>query len=108
MQPDGKILVAGSSNSGSDWDFALARYNADGSLDTSFGGGIVATAVGLSDDKGRGVAVQTDGKILVAGFSRSGINYDFALVRYNVDGSLDTGFGDGDGYRYHPGWSLFG
>src|SRR5262249_12672180 len=83
VQSDGKILVAGSA-----WnDFALARYNADGSLDTSFDGdGKVTTDIGLSD-QGNSVTVQADGKILVAGVTGIG---DFALVRYNADGTLDT------------------
>ncbi|MEL0587155.1 MAG: tandem-95 repeat protein [Candidatus Thiodiazotropha sp. (ex. Lucinoma kazani)] len=99
VQADGKILVAGYSHNGSNNDFALTRYNADGSLDTSFGGGdgIVTTAVGSNNDNAFSVAVQTDGKILVGGYSRIGGNYDFALTRYNADGTLDTSFGGGDG-----------
>ncbi|MCK0505535.1 DUF4347 domain-containing protein [Aromatoleum anaerobium] len=88
VQADGKILVAGSSNG----NFALVRYNTDGSLDANFDGdGTVTTDLGFYDD-GNSLAVQADGKILVAG-SSSG---DFALVRYNPDGSLDTSF-DSDG-----------
>ena len=87
-QADGKLLVAGSKSG----DFALLRYNADRnnpSLDTSFGAsGSVTTDFGSSTDSGRSVTVQADGKILVAGYS----NGDFALVRYNSDGSLDTSF----------------
>ncbi len=103
VQADGKIVVAGSANQsatpGSDPDFALARYNADGSLDGSFGdGGKQTTDFAGGDDAGRAVAVQADGKIVVAGssdydFGSSG--YDFALARYNADGSLDGSFGDG-------------
>ncbi|MCA9060270.1 MAG: hypothetical protein KDA85_17295, partial [Planctomycetaceae bacterium] len=97
VQADGKFLVAGRSNNGSNDDFALVRYNADGSLDTSFSSdGIVTTAVGSATDWGLSVAVQDDGRILVAGRSNNGSNDDFALVRYNTDGSLDTSF-DGDG-----------
>ncbi|MBV5303192.1 MAG: DUF4347 domain-containing protein, partial [Chlorobium sp.] len=82
LQPDGKILLAGTSSC----DFALARYNSDGSLDTSFNyDGKLATDFG-DYDFGYSVTVQTDGKILVAGSSNS----DFALARYNSDGSLDT------------------
>ncbi len=97
LQADGKILVAGYSWNGSNPDFALVRYNRNGSLDTSFSGdGKVTTAIGL-DDYGYAVAVQADGKILVAGSSNDGVrNVYFALVRYNSDGSLDTGF-SGDG-----------
>ena len=132
------------------YDFALVRYNANGSLDTSFNGtgkvttpigssddyrpqrggaerwedrrggvflqrqqlrlragalqrqrepghelrrhGKVTTAIGSSDDYGYSVAVQSDGKIVVAGYSYNGSNYDFALVRYKANGSLDTSF----------------
>ena len=93
-QPDGKIVAAGYSDNGSNTDFALVRYNPDGSLDTSFGGtGKVTTAVLSSNDFAHSVAIQPDGKIVAAGDSYNGANYDFALVRYNVDGSLDTSFG---------------
>ena len=65
---------------------------ADGDLDTSFGtGGKVTTEVG-SDDYAWSVAIQSDGKIVLAGESNNGSNKDFALVRYNTDGSLDTSF----------------
>ncbi|MCP4165513.1 MAG: hypothetical protein GY759_06420, partial [Chloroflexi bacterium] len=97
VQSDDKILVAGYSWNGSDDDFALTRYNANGSLDTTFGsGGILTTDFGSGSDNGQSVTVQSDGKILVAGYSWNGGNTDFALTRYNTDGSLDTTF-DGDG-----------
>lgn len=102
LQGDGKILAAGvSRQSTTDFDFALVRYSEDGSLDASFGtGGIVTTDQGSgSYDRGQSVVVQFDGKILVSGFSATSAftpNWDFALVRYNADGSLDTTF-SGDG-----------
>jgi uncharacterized delta-60 repeat protein len=86
---DGKILMAGSSSG----DFALARYNTDGSLDTSFGDGDgnVTTDFGDNIDvTGKSVVVQSDGKIIVAGYGGN----DFALARYNSDGTLDTTFSD--------------
>jgi uncharacterized delta-60 repeat protein len=93
VQADGKILVAGTGYSGGTYDFALARYNPDGSLDTSFSGdGKVITDFGSIFDNGYSVVVQADGKILVAGTSDSVGNRDFALARYNPDGSLDTSF----------------
>ena len=94
VQADGKILVAGLSLIGGNNDFALVRYNSDGTLDTSFGGGdgIATTAIGAGADGGYGVMVQDDGKIVVAGTSNNGSNDDFAVVRYNSDGTLDTGF----------------
>ncbi len=93
IQADGKIVAAGSSSG----DFALARFNADGSLDTSFDGdGKVTTAILSGDDVANSVAIQADGKIVAAGSSHNGSDYDFALARFNIDGSLDTSF-DGDG-----------
>jgi uncharacterized delta-60 repeat protein len=97
IQPDGKIVVAGRSNNGSDYDFAVVRYNLDGSLDTSFDGdGIATTPVGTAMDEAYAIAIQSDGKIVVAGRARIGTGNDFAVVRYNSNGSLDTSF-DGDG-----------
>lgn len=83
IQADGKIVVTGDANL-----FATVRYNMDGSLDHSFSGdGIVTTGVG-SNSGGEAVAIQADGKILVAGHGSG----DFAVVRYKSDGSLDTSF----------------
>lgn len=99
IQPDGKIIAAGHTNNpstGTD-DFALSRYNPNGSLDTTFGnGGKVTTDFG-GEDGGEGVLIQADSKIVVAGGtgvnSNTGFLSDFALARYNVDGSLDLSFG---------------
>jgi uncharacterized delta-60 repeat protein len=82
------------------FDFVLARYNADGSLDATFDGdGKVSTDLGAWD-LADSVVIQTDGKIIAAGSAGTGGNppvaYDFALARYNPDGSLDSTF-DGDG-----------
>ena len=97
IQSDGKIVVAGYSNAGgTQQDFALARYNANGSLDTAtpFGvGGKVTTDFPGGNDFGQSVAIQSDGKIVVAGFSNANGNQDFALARYNTNGGLDTSFG---------------
>ena len=94
-QSDGKIVVAGYSDNGSNEDFAVVRYNTDGSLDTSFDtDGKVSTAIGAGE--ALSIALQSDGKIVVAGNSYNGSNDDFAVVRYNTDGSLDTSF-DTDG-----------
>ena len=93
LQPDGKIIVAGSSEQGGHWDIALARYNSDGSLDATFDAdGKVLTDFGGRRDFGVAVALQPDGKIVVAGRSESGNNVDFALARYNNDGTLDKTF----------------
>lgn len=94
IQPDGKIVIAGTNWS----DFILARYNSDGSLDTSFDSdGKVTTDFGGTQDIGKSMAIQPDGKIAVAGYVTDHGNYfKFAIARYNPDGSLDTSFyGDG-------------
>ena len=94
---DGKIVTAGYSFNGltNSYDFALARYDKNGYLDITFDTtGIVTTAVGTSDDFANSVLIQKNGKIVAGGYS-SDINkyYDFALIRYNTDGSLDNTFG---------------
>ena len=96
-QSDGKTVVVGYATVGGVQQFAIARYNTDGALDTSFGGtGHVLTAVGTSGSNATGVALQKDGKIVIAGYAvnNSGRGYDFACLRYNTDGTLDQGFGD--------------
>jgi uncharacterized delta-60 repeat protein len=96
-QSDGKTVVVGYATVGGVQQFAIARYNTDGALDTSFGGtGRVLTAVGISGSNAAGVALQKEGKIVVAGYAvnNSGRVYDFACLRYNADGSLDQNFGD--------------
>ena len=88
IQPDGKIVVAGSSINGSTLSIALVRYNADGSLDTTFNGtGKVITPGGGATS----VAIQADGKIIAAGESQDGLPA-FTLVRYHADGTPDTSF----------------
>ena len=97
VQSDGKIVVAGVSFNGSNDDFALVRYNTNGSLDSSFDAdGIVTTPIGTSLDVAYDVVFQIDGKIVVAGVSIIGTIQNFAVVRYNSNGSLDTTF-DADG-----------
>jgi uncharacterized delta-60 repeat protein len=96
IQSDGKIVVAGMSHNGTDLDFAVVRYEADGSLDSGFGtGGKVTTDIGV-DDEVRALAIQSDGKIVAVGYSDSGSNLDIAVVRYTASGVPDTTF-DGDG-----------
>jgi uncharacterized delta-60 repeat protein len=115
LQGDGKIVAAGLAASGGPTgaDFALARYNADGSLDVSFGvGGKVVTDFDLTHEWAHGLAIQPDGRLVVAGATRPFGPYqtnppDFALARYNPNGSLDTTFDD-DGKvstAFTPGWS---
>ena len=96
IQTDGKIITAGSAYNGVNDDFALARYNADGSLDASFDGdGKVTTDFAAGADAARAVIVQSDNKIVVAGLANNGRDNDIAVARYNADGSLDTGFATG-------------
>jgi uncharacterized delta-60 repeat protein len=92
-QPDGKIVAVGGDGN----DFALARYNPNGSLDTSFSGDGKQTTV-FSDevDEANGVAIQGDGKIVAVGRAGSTRVFSFALARYNPNGSLDPSF-SGDG-----------
>jgi uncharacterized delta-60 repeat protein len=112
VQPDGKIVVAGGRFMPDTGDFAVARYNADGSLDATFGtGGRVFTDLNSgSSDSGRAMALQADGKIVVAGQSTTPVSpadEDFAVVRYNGDGSLDTTFGAGGIVRTDFGAQFF-
>jgi uncharacterized delta-60 repeat protein len=92
LQNNGKIVAAGWVSG--DNAFAIARYNADGILDTTFGtGGKVITKVGTSGyNEAHGIALQSNGKIDVAGKTQT---YDLGLVRYNSNGMLDTTFGIG-------------
>ena len=97
LQPDGKLLAAGEVGTANGQDFALARYNADGSLDTTFGSsGWAVTDFFGDDDHGLALVRQADGKLLVAGYVSTGAETDIALARYTASGSLDTSF-DGDG-----------
>lgn len=119
IQPDGKIVVLGTSDYGGyDYgkgDFSLIRLSSSGALDPTFGtvvdaatgrrSGTVITDLGttiskpLSNELARGVALQSDGKILVSGFTRFGTgSLQFALVRYLPSGDLDTTFGGGTGW----------
>ncbi|WP_405941017.1 calcium-binding protein [Streptomyces sp. NBC_00207] len=99
VQPDGKIVAVGGDVTDFVGNFAAVRYNADGSLDTTFGdGGRVSTDIAGGSDTANGVALQADGKIVVVGISENlegGVAW-FTVVRYNADGSLDTTF-DRDG-----------
>ena len=110
VQPDGKIVVAGGAFPLFTFlgDIALVRYNANGSLDASFGhGGIVRTRFSAGGSYAFAVTLLSNGKIIIAGtvfvdFSTDdSSNTDFALVRYNDDGSLDTSFGRGGRVTTH-------
>lgn len=92
---DGKIVAAGSSETDAYDAFALARYKADGTPDSSFSeDGKVITSIGTADDSAWSMAIQPDGKIVAGGSSyNSTTKDDFSLARYNVDGTLDEDFG---------------
>jgi uncharacterized delta-60 repeat protein len=95
-KPDGRFLVVGHIGVGyHDNDFELAQYNADGSLDTGFGsnGKVTTSFTAGSDDLAHAVALQPDGKIVVAGETGNYPHFHFALARYSSDGQLDPTFG---------------
>jgi len=97
-QPDGRLVVVGRTYAGpgSGLSFAVARYRADGTLDPTFSGDGKQTTDFAGDGIAHGVALQGDGKIVVVGDANGGGTFDFALARYNPDGSLDLSF-SGDG-----------
>jgi uncharacterized delta-60 repeat protein len=97
VQTDGKIVVGGWASDGAFMDFAVARYNTNGTLDATFDvDGMVTDTVGSIDDQGYSLAIQPDGKLVLAGISNNGVDFDFAIIRFNTDGSLDNSF-DTDG-----------
>jgi len=98
VQTDGKIIVVGTSGAGGTDDFLVLRYNANGSLDTTFDAdGIVRTDFAGGHDRAHDVGVQPDGKIVVVGYTITGsLPFDTSVARYLPDGTLDTSF-DGDG-----------
>ena len=94
LQSDGKVVAVGgtgSTDSSGATEFSLARYNANGSLDTSFSGDGKQTTDFGGAERATGVALQADGKIVALGLT-GGLGSDFALARYNPNGSLDTSF----------------
>ncbi|CAN7649556.1 hypothetical protein [Massilia sp. LjRoot122] len=99
LQPDGKIVLVGYATGSARLDVAVARFNADGTLDTGFGtGGQVMLPVSPGTDTARDVIVLPDGKLLLAGTMRTGDgsgDVDGLLVRLNANGSLDASFGSG-------------
>ncbi len=95
IDSQGRLVVAGTcENGGSGSDFALARYTVDGELDTNFGSnGVVSTDFASGNDYGNSLAIDSQGRLVVAGRCENGSGSDFALARYTVDGELDTNFG---------------
>ena len=95
VQPDNKIIQVFANNNGGN-RFGLIRYNSNGSLDNTFGtGGSVITSIGTGDSYPNAGILQPDGKIVVVGQAYNVNHGEFALVRYNIDGSLDNSFGTG-------------
>jgi uncharacterized delta-60 repeat protein len=108
LQSDGKIVLAGSQvlsptpiNNQYDWEWILARYNANGTLDTTFGGGRHPTGIAqynLTTGADNVSAMQLqpwDGKIVVAGKTQGPSGDDIGVARFNTNGTLDTAFGNG-------------
>ncbi len=97
VQPDGKIVAAGTKFSAGHQDNSLIRYNSDGTLDITFGvGGKVQNSVGVADGGINSIKLQADGKIVASGIStNSSFSRDFAITRYNTNGTLDATFGTG-------------
>jgi uncharacterized delta-60 repeat protein len=102
IQSNGKILAGGGANVNAtdefSYDFALIRYNSDGTIDSAFGNnGKVTTHIGLWYNIAYSIAIQPNGKIIMVGEARDSLysySSDFAIVRYNSDGSLDHSFGN--------------
>jgi len=104
LQADGKIVVVGDSVAadGSS-NFVLAQLNADGTADEAFGvsedgtpNGFVSTSLGEGSDFATGLAVQADGKLVVAGYHQEGESTNIAVARYTATGELDQTFGQAD------------
>jgi len=93
VQSDGKPVVAAEVAGGS--SFGVARFTRDGDLDPSFNGGGVNITTVETDDRSTALALQPDGKVLVAGTFSNGSNKDIAILRYTDEGALDGGFGEG-------------
>ena len=98
FQPDGKVVVGGyyKKNDRTPHQFALARYNSDGTLDSAFGqAGKVMTGMGTGDALSFGIALQSNGRIVLAGYSYTAQGHDFSLIGYTANGAVDSTFGNG-------------
>jgi uncharacterized delta-60 repeat protein len=95
VDPDGKIVIAGSSSKANALNFSLLRFHKNGSLDTSFNeDGSVITSLSIGDDEVLALGRLSDGRIIAAGYSHNGTDRDLAMVCYRQDGALDLNFGD--------------
>src|SRR6185436_13584383 len=99
LQPDGRIVVAGSAASGGDSNMAIVRYSTGGVPDPTFGaGGVLNVPVGTAGSAAEAVAIQPDGKIVVAGEALDGTGPgvgSFAVLRFSAGGIFDPTFGSG-------------
>jgi uncharacterized delta-60 repeat protein len=96
MQPDGKLVITGTSYDGTTFNILLARLQRDGQLDPTFGtGGIVTSKVGSKNSAGRALTVDRQGRLVVAGEMQVGDRIGFAIARYTAIGELDPQFGTG-------------
>lgn len=94
IQSDGKILIAGRYFNGRSWDFIIIRFNEDGSLDSSFNRkGYFTKDFYGRDDRCFSIDIESDGKIVACGFAEN-FNWDFAIIRLNKDGTIDSAFGN--------------
>jgi uncharacterized delta-60 repeat protein len=96
VQADGKLVAAGLTSGPAGQDFALVRYRPNGTVDPSFGShGRVTTDFAGGADAAHALVVQADGKLVAAGSATFGTNQDFAVARYNPNGTPDPSFGTG-------------
>ncbi|MBL7765214.1 MAG: T9SS type A sorting domain-containing protein [Chitinophagaceae bacterium] len=98
LQNDGKIVLGGYVyNAANTSDFGMVRYLTNGSIDTVFGSnGVAITTIGSSDSRAYSIGLQSDGKIILAGYRKNTLNLDdLAVAKYHTDGSLDLNFGLG-------------
>ena len=103
----GNILVSGQVDNGPNSDVLVLKYSTDGSLDTTFGNnGVVSYEGGFGDDAGRGIAFDSSGNIIVAGYCKQGTDEDILILKYSSDGVLDTTFGTNGVVTYDGGSNL--
>ncbi len=94
LQTDGKIIATGKSITGQNSDFSLVRILQNGQLDPEFGnGGKVLSNFGSNHEYSKAIIMQSDGKIVIGGYRGNSWNYDFALIRYLQNGTVDVDFG---------------
>jgi uncharacterized delta-60 repeat protein len=94
LQPDGKIILLGNTMNGVNLDLAMVRYNSSGVVDTTFAtAGEILAAYGAGNEEFHAGALQSDGKIIGAGYTYNGTNNDVLVQRYSTNGILDTTFG---------------